>query len=163
MAELEANGVRIGFDDVGEGKPIVCLGGTGMPAYAWQLAYVPALVDTGYRVVAVDGRGVGRSSAPPPPYSIAEIAEILSLLRVDVLQHDDKTVREWVDLLGGLAGLGRQRSLGTVRGGTRLAARRHAHPTVAGHTAARPGRRVRTRSAVSTGPRSRNGRRDVRC
>src|SRR5438128_1036652 len=74
MAEVEANGVRLGFDDVGEGDPIVFLGGTGMPAAAWQLVYVPALVDAGYRVVAVDGRGVGRSSAPPPPYSIAEMA-----------------------------------------------------------------------------------------
>src|SRR5947209_5642751 len=73
MAELEANGVRIGFDDVGEGKPIVCLGGTGMPAYAWQLAYVPALVDTGYRVVAVDGRGVGEAAAAMCDVDVVQI------------------------------------------------------------------------------------------
>ncbi len=32
MPEVTVNGLHVGFDVAGDGAPIMCLGGTGMPA-----------------------------------------------------------------------------------------------------------------------------------
>ena len=68
------NGVRLGYDVAGEGDPVLLIGGTGMPGPLWQLASGPALVGAGCRVITYDARGVGRSDAPPAPYSVADLA-----------------------------------------------------------------------------------------
>ena len=73
MAEIMANGIRLWYEDDGEGQSVVLIGGTSMPTAAWDLTLRPALIAAGYRVVAFDGRGVGRSDAPPPPYALADL------------------------------------------------------------------------------------------
>lgn len=76
MGEVVANGVRLWFDIVGERDrdPIVFIGGTGMPAYGWDVVGLGPFVDAGYRVVTFDSRGVARSDGPPGPYSVADMA-----------------------------------------------------------------------------------------
>src|SRR3954447_32413 len=48
--------------------------GLGMNATGWWRT-VPVLAGAGFRVVAFDNRGVGRSSQPPGPYSVASMAD----------------------------------------------------------------------------------------
>lgn len=76
MPYASVNGVQLAYEvHSGEGDVVLLLGGTGMPGAAWTLNLVPALCDTGYRPVTVDGRGVGASDSPPGPYTIGLLAD----------------------------------------------------------------------------------------
>ncbi len=81
---IETNGVRLHTIDAGEpGAPVVVLA-HGFPelAYSWR-RQIPVLAAAGYRVLAPDQRGYGRSSCPEkiPDYSIAELsADLVGLL-----------------------------------------------------------------------------------
>ncbi|MFD1542790.1 alpha/beta fold hydrolase [Nonomuraea guangzhouensis] len=65
---------NIAHTETGTGEDVALIGGTGVTAGAWDLPFKPALVQAGYRVIAVDSRGTGGSYTPPPPYSIADMA-----------------------------------------------------------------------------------------
>lgn len=73
MAEIVANGVRIGDEEFGEGEPVLLICGTSMPPVVWQMSLVPALVGAGYRVVTFANRGTEPSDAPPAPYTVADM------------------------------------------------------------------------------------------
>jgi len=73
VPEITLNGISLWYEERGEGPPVLLVGGTSMPSAAWELTLRPALIEAGHRVVAFDGRGVGRSDAPPPPYSLADL------------------------------------------------------------------------------------------
>jgi esterase len=77
MAEQAVNGIRLHYDERGEGAPIVCIHGVGGTALAWADA-VEALARLG-RVVAYDRRGCARSERPEP------------YTRTGVGQHADDT------------------------------------------------------------------------
>jgi len=68
------NGVRLHYEIEGEGPPIVLIGGSGMPIEAWRFFQVSKLTDAGYQVITFASRGVAPSEAPPPPYSVPEMA-----------------------------------------------------------------------------------------
>ncbi|MER6178646.1 alpha/beta hydrolase [Streptosporangium sp. NPDC001681] len=73
--EAWVNGVRIAYDLIGEGEPVVLLGGTGMPIFWWDAGNVrSALVSAGYQVLAFAARGVAPSEAPAPPYTVDDLA-----------------------------------------------------------------------------------------
>jgi pimeloyl-ACP methyl ester carboxylesterase len=76
VPDVTANGVRLSYQIDGpvDGEPVVLVCGTGQPAVTWQMALGPTLVAAGYRVVSFDNRGVEPSEAPPPPYSVADMA-----------------------------------------------------------------------------------------
>lgn len=74
MPKADIGGVTLSYDVVGEGDPVLLVCGTGQPAFTWQLYQVPALLAAGYRVVTFDNRGVTPSAAPPPPYTVAQMA-----------------------------------------------------------------------------------------
>jgi pimeloyl-ACP methyl ester carboxylesterase len=76
MAEwlIPANGIELDVLDEGAGRPVVLCHGFPELAYSWR-HQVPALTEAGYRVVAPDMRGYGRSSAP----SEVEAYDIVSL------------------------------------------------------------------------------------
>jgi pimeloyl-ACP methyl ester carboxylesterase len=61
---IATNGVELQVLDEGEGPLIVLCHGFPELAYSWR-HQLPALAGAGYRVVAPDMRGFGRSSAPP--------------------------------------------------------------------------------------------------
>ena len=63
MERLEVNGTVLGVDDRGEGPVLVLLHGFPELAFSWR-HQVPALVEAGYRVVALDQRGYGSSAVP---------------------------------------------------------------------------------------------------
>jgi pimeloyl-ACP methyl ester carboxylesterase len=52
------NGVRLRYDDLGEGEPVVLVAAAGVSGQSWLLHQAPDLVDEGYRVVVYDSRGI---------------------------------------------------------------------------------------------------------
>lgn len=89
MERLEVNGTVLGVDDRGEGPVVVLLHGFPELAYSWR-HQVPALVEAGYRVVAIDQRGYGSSAVPESvtDYTLTkltgDVVAVLDRLDVDV-------------------------------------------------------------------------------
>ena len=65
-------GVRLHWEETGDGPPVLLIMGLGMNATGWWRT-IPAL--EGFRVIAFDNRGVGRSERVPGPYTAAEMAD----------------------------------------------------------------------------------------
>jgi pimeloyl-ACP methyl ester carboxylesterase len=63
---FQADGLNLAYDDVGEGEPIVLLHGFAADSRLnWKLTgWYDALAGAGYRVLALDARGHGRSARP---------------------------------------------------------------------------------------------------
>jgi len=69
-------GERLGVRTVGDGPPVLLVGGLGMPPVAWEVCgLVPQLVDAGFAVTSYSHRGIPPSSAPPAPYSVDDLAD----------------------------------------------------------------------------------------
>ena len=64
MPEAHVNGIRLYYEEHGEGRPILCIHGAGSSALLWADA-VEELARLG-RVIAYDRRGLGRSERPEP-------------------------------------------------------------------------------------------------
>jgi peroxiredoxin len=78
---------KLHYVDVGEGQPVVLIHGWPLSHLMWE-RQTTALVDAGYRVVAYDRRGFGRSSHPRGGYDYDTFAEDLDTL-MDELDLDD--------------------------------------------------------------------------
>jgi pimeloyl-ACP methyl ester carboxylesterase len=78
---LDLPGGRLAYDDEGDGPLIVCL--PSMLDLRSQVRFLkPRLVETGYRVVTLDQRGMGESSAAWPEYGSTPLAhDLMALLR----------------------------------------------------------------------------------
>lgn len=73
MPLVENRGVKIYWDQQGQGVPILLIMGLGYPSDLWHRTR--PVLSARYRTIALDNRGVGRSDAPLGPYSIAVMAE----------------------------------------------------------------------------------------
>ncbi len=75
MSELSVNGIRLYYEEHGEGAPILCIHGTSSSALMWAEA-VGTLARLG-RVIVYDRRGCTRSERPQPyeRTSVSEHAE----------------------------------------------------------------------------------------
>ncbi len=85
---IQANGIRMAVYEQGQGKPVIFLHGFPELAYSWR-HQLPALAAAGYRAIAPDMRGFGRSEVPTKVEDYtAEIlvADMLGLL--DALELD---------------------------------------------------------------------------
>jgi pimeloyl-ACP methyl ester carboxylesterase len=72
---------RLAYDDVGNGELVICIPSMGDVRGEYRFL-VPHLVAAGYRVVTLDVRGHGETSARWPDYSVAGVgADILTLMR----------------------------------------------------------------------------------
>lgn len=79
MPSVAANGIQIGYQIEGQGPPLLFLMGFTGARHAWY--GFPQRFSHRFRVVTLDNRGVGESSAPPGPYSTAQMAaDTLGLL-----------------------------------------------------------------------------------
>ena len=79
---VATNGVDLHVVDAGEGFPVVLAHGFPELAYSWR-HQIPALAQAGYRVLAPDQRGYGRSSRPAnvDDYDILHLtSDLLGLL-----------------------------------------------------------------------------------
>ncbi|HEV8038326.1 MAG TPA: alpha/beta fold hydrolase [Bryobacteraceae bacterium] len=73
MPNTQNQGVKIYWDEQGQGAPILLIMGLGYPSQMWYRTR-PLLAER-YRTIALDNRGVGRSDMPPGPYPILVMAE----------------------------------------------------------------------------------------
>ena len=88
-----SDGTQLAIDDWGRGEPILFLAGWSLSSDIW--AYnMPQLVDAGYRCIAYDRRGHGRSSDPGKGYDydtlvgdLATVVEELNLKGITVVAH----------------------------------------------------------------------------
>src|SRR5579859_4812705 len=79
MPTAKLDGVDIHYESTGTGPAVLLLHGLGSSGRDWEYQ-IPSL--TGYRVIAPDLRGHGRSSKPGGRYSIAGFAaDMAGLLR----------------------------------------------------------------------------------
>ena len=100
---LSVNGVELHVAECGEGPLVLLCHGFPELWYSWR-HQLPALAAAGYRAVAPDQRGYGRSSRPGPveDYDIAHLAgDLLGLLdafgeeRAVVVGHDWGAMVTW--------------------------------------------------------------------
>jgi pimeloyl-ACP methyl ester carboxylesterase len=72
LAVTTVNGARLYWEEGGEGEPLLLIQGLGFSADMWY-RLLPVL-ESRYRVIRYDARGVGRSDVAPGPYSIEGMA-----------------------------------------------------------------------------------------
>ncbi len=92
---VENAGARIWYAAYGSGVPVILLhGGLGHSGnWGYQ---VPALVESGYRVVVIDSRGHGRSTRDTQPYSYELMAsDVLAVM--DTLKLEKAEFVGWSD------------------------------------------------------------------
>lgn len=88
MPTAERNGVKLYFDDRGEGSPILFHTGGAGDGRMWELAGYTGLL-TGHRHILMDHRGHGRSDAPAGVEAhrieeyVADVAAVLDAAEVD--------------------------------------------------------------------------------
>lgn len=73
MPLIEVRNIKLYYEQHGEGEDLILLCGFGRNLLFWA-ELLPKLAQN-YRVTLFDPRGAGRSDAPPPPYSIEELAQ----------------------------------------------------------------------------------------
>jgi len=75
MPHAEINGIQVYYEVHGNGPNMALIEGLGYDCWMWY-RQMPAFADH-FRVLIYDNRGVGRSDAPPGPYSHEENASDL--------------------------------------------------------------------------------------
>jgi non-heme chloroperoxidase len=81
------DGTSLFVQDFGSGPPVVLIHGWPLSADMWEYQ-VPDLLDAGFRVVAYDRRGFGRSDQPGSGYDYDTLADDLdSVLRATKLEN----------------------------------------------------------------------------
>jgi cis-3-alkyl-4-acyloxetan-2-one decarboxylase len=91
------DGVRLHVVDAGSGEPVVMLHGNPTSSHLWR-RLVPAVVEAGYRAVAPDQLGFGRSDKPSDPAAYSYERHVRHFAAVmDELRLDDVTlvVHDW--------------------------------------------------------------------
>jgi pimeloyl-ACP methyl ester carboxylesterase len=85
MSIANVDSIELFYEEHGSGYPLLLIMGLAADSTAW-LFQIPEF-SRHYRTIAFDNRGVGRSSKPPGPYSIHQMADdaksLLDSLHID--------------------------------------------------------------------------------
>ncbi len=73
MSTLTVGSVELFWEEHGRGDPLLLIMGLAADSRAWMFQ-VPDFAER-YRTIVFDNRGIGRSSKPPGPYSIHQMAD----------------------------------------------------------------------------------------
>ena len=65
-------GVELHVEEHGDGEPLLLIQGLGQGVWAWR--YQVPVLSRRWRTIAFDTRGTGRSSKPPGPYTVGDLA-----------------------------------------------------------------------------------------
>ncbi|MGB5629854.1 MAG: alpha/beta hydrolase [Woeseiaceae bacterium] len=98
---VATNGLEMAVYEQGKGPPVILLHGFPELAFSWR-HQLPALADAGFRAIAPDQRGYGRTTAPPnvADYRASElIADIHGLLDALELESAVFVGHDWGALL----------------------------------------------------------------
>jgi non-heme chloroperoxidase len=79
--------VKIYYEDLGHGKPVILIHGWPLDSQMWEFQ-IPALVQSGHRVIAYDRRGFGKSSRPWDGYDYDTLSEDLKILIEQLDLHE---------------------------------------------------------------------------
>jgi len=79
--------ISLYYEDHGSGQPVVLIHGYPLNAASWE-KQIPVLLDAGYRVIAYDRRGFGKSSQPTSGYNYDTFAEDLRKVVTHLKLHD---------------------------------------------------------------------------
>ena len=79
VGKENSTSIHLYYEDHGSGVPVVLIHGYPLSSASWE-KQVPALLDGGYRVIAYDRRGFGKSSQPTTGYNYDTFAEDLHKL-----------------------------------------------------------------------------------
>ena len=71
--------IHLYYEDHGSGHPVILIHGYPLSSASWE-KQVPVLLAAGYRVIAYDRRGFGKSSQPTTGYNYDTFAEDLRKL-----------------------------------------------------------------------------------
>ena len=86
MPFTKNQGVKIYWEQQGQGPPILLIMGLGWPSALWHRTR--PILETRYRTIVLDNRGVGHSDAPSGPYSMALMAaDAAAVLDAAGVQH----------------------------------------------------------------------------
>ena len=100
---VDTNGIRMAVYEQGEGPAVILLHGFPELAYSWRFQ-LPALAAAGFRAIAPDQRGYGRTSVPPKvtDYRIDELVsdvngllDALDLASAVFVGHDWGAILLW--------------------------------------------------------------------
>jgi pimeloyl-ACP methyl ester carboxylesterase len=84
---IRVSGAELAYDEHGTGEPLVLVHGTGAQASLWR-GTVADLAARGYRVIAYDRRGYGRSAYPPVRDYRVHVADLSAVVeRVGAPAH----------------------------------------------------------------------------
>lgn len=79
MDTIEVNGVRLAYDDAGQGAAVVCVHGSWTDHHAWD-AVAPTLAQR-YRIIGYDRRGHSDSERPVGIHGFAaQVADVAALI-----------------------------------------------------------------------------------
>ncbi|MBV6698562.1 alpha/beta hydrolase [Kitasatospora aureofaciens] len=81
------DGARLAYEDYGTGRPIVFVASWALNADMWEYQ-IPFFVEQGYRCIALDRRGHGRSDRPSTGYDMDTTADDLAALIEHLDLHD---------------------------------------------------------------------------
>ena len=98
---VEANGLRLAVYEQGQGPAVIFLHGFPELAFSWR-HQLPALAGAGFRAIAPDQRGYGRTTVPPnvSDYRMSElIADVHGLLDALDLESATFVGHDWGALL----------------------------------------------------------------
>ena len=79
--------ISLYYEDHGSGQPVVLIHGYPLSSASWE-KQVPVLLSAGYRVIAYDRRGFGKSSQPTTGYNYDTFAEDLRKLVIHLKLRD---------------------------------------------------------------------------
>ena len=76
IGKENSTSLHLYYEDHGSGQPVVLIHGYPLSSASWE-KQIPALLGAGYRVIAYDRRGFGKSSQPTAGYNYDTFAEDL--------------------------------------------------------------------------------------
>ncbi len=94
---IDTNGIRMAVYEQGEGEPVIFVHGFPELAFSWRYQ-LPAIAAAGFRAIAPDQRGYGKTDAPPDveDYRIQElIADLCGLLDALELERATFVGHDW--------------------------------------------------------------------
>jgi non-heme chloroperoxidase len=76
IGKENSSSIHLYYEDHGSGQPVVLIHGYPLSGASWE-KQIPVLLQAGYRVIAYDRRGFGKSSQPTTGYNYDTFAEDL--------------------------------------------------------------------------------------